>query len=230
MRIFTVDLLVMFVVLPILIICDSWRRLQRIGWEWVIFGFLAMSLFCALLQDIIYPLCFKDKNPFNLLFTRGITLGGAFIFFRIYTAVEEPILREGRMWRSLRALPAVLIGIVVAFSISEEALKAGNVMQAGSSAYGWLLMAGAVAFVITQIGTYTFRDKEKIAAYEKEREEKKKQKVSGPETAPSEHREQSQDDIVLECPQCKTPYTPDDYRREAPEWICDKCKNVLPKR
>lgn len=164
-----IDIGLMFVILPILIFYDSWMRLGRLGWEWFVFGFLAMSLFSAVLTDIVFPLWFQEKNLFAILVTRGIILTGVSIFFGIYTAVEQPVLARGRKWRLLRSIVAAFIAVVMLGSIL-QAIKSDNPIQVDPPLYGWLLIFVAIAFIVTQVGGYACRDQARIEAYQKQKQ------------------------------------------------------------
>jgi hypothetical protein len=220
-----IDLGFMFVLLPILIFSDSWKRLRRIGWEWFVFSFAAMSLFAALLQDTVFPLWFRDKNLLNLLVTRGIILVGVMAFFGIYAAVEQPVLAQGRKWRILRSVAAAFIAVVLLASTS-QAVKGGHLRQSGPPTYAWLLVLGEIAFVATQLGTYACRDQEQVAAYQRQQEDQqeKQQPDSVAGSAPASAGEE-----LKSCSQCGTKYRPSDYDSEAAVWTCSGCNRPLPR-
>jgi len=172
-----IDLALLFVFLPIAIFVDSWRRVRRIGWEWVVFGFLTMSVFAALTEDIIFPLLFPDRTLPNIIATRAILLAGVLIFFGIYARVEQPILWEGKKWQIVRSLAAGFISLMLFLSIW-HAVKAANQTRVALPIYAWLLGLGAIGFVSAQIGLYARRDQEKIAIYRNQKTRKRKQRYS----------------------------------------------------
>ncbi len=217
-----IDLVFMFILLPILIFSDSWKRLRRVGWEWAIFGFLAMSALGSLLNDFVFPQWFHQRNLFNNVVSRGIVLAGVMMFFNIYTKVEQPVLAGGMKWRLFRSVPAAFIAIVLFLSIGA---KIGKLPQFDPSLYGWLFILGAVLFISTQVSTYVYRDKERMAAYQKEQEKKKQLKTGAiSNAAPPPAGEQPGI-----CPHCGVTYLPSDYDSEAAVWNCSQCKNPLPK-
>jgi len=222
-----IDLGLMFVLLPFMILSDSWKRLRRIGWDWFIFGFFAMSLFATLMQDIVFPLWFGEKNLFNILLTRGIILAGVLMFFGIYATVEQPILRQGRKWRVFRAIAAAFIAVVLLVVISQT-IKAGSLTPASPRIYGWLLVAGAIAFVATQVGTYMCRDQEKITAHRKnQEEEQKKQQPPAPAKSATTPLVAANEQL-RSCPNCGMKFRSSDYDRNTEVWHCSGCKSPLP--
>ena len=94
------DLVVLFIILPFLILRDSWKRLNMVGWEWLVFSILTMSILASALYDVIMPFYFKERNFFNVWVSKAIILGLLFTFYHIYLKVEQPIAES----RSILAL------------------------------------------------------------------------------------------------------------------------------
>jgi hypothetical protein len=166
-----IDMLFMFLLLPVLIGSDSKKRIGRVSWEWIIFGFLGMSMFSALLQDIIVPLWFSAKSLFNVLVVRGIILAGVGLFFGIYSSADQPIKPSGKKWKWFRSLCAVFILAVLVVCIA-HGVQTGTLERPKGRLGSLLLVLGALAFIVAQVGMYTHRDQKKIEEYNRKKVEK----------------------------------------------------------
>ena len=98
------DLVVLFIILPFLILRDSWKRLNMVGWEWLVFSILTMSILASALYDVIMPFYFKERNFFTVWVSKAIILGCLFTFYHIYLKVEQPIAERGQFWRFFEPL------------------------------------------------------------------------------------------------------------------------------
>jgi hypothetical protein len=144
MRIFIVDIINMFFVLPGILIYVSWRKIGRIGWEWIVLGLWVMSIYGALLNDWLLPTFAKDAVHLpaiaHLIIGRIFVLGGMGLFIGLYNSAEKPAISEPRIWRIFRSLTAcVALVLFVGFALNEYA----------SSEYGNILgICASVTFVV----------------------------------------------------------------------------------
>lgn len=148
-----------FLVLPGVLAVQSWRKLRRIGWEWIAFGLWAMSIYIAIanvwmlpgMRDLIGDLPFTDF--INRFMYSGFEILAVFIgpvaFFMAWDAVEEPAISEPQNWRILRSAAAA-VALVLFFT--PAALAAiGTGVGFWGNAYSVTFIVPLILFVISQI-------------------------------------------------------------------------------
>lgn len=166
MRLTIIELVLLFVLFPAAVLLDSWKRLGRVGWEWALLGFLLMSIWGALMQDVIFPLWLKERTFFNLWLARLMLFGGASCTFTIYMLIEVPVLKKGRVWYWLRALAATVLAIKMGESMAETFDRG----YLSSHKTGTMMIASTALFLISQVGLFFFRDKDRIAAWQRQQQ------------------------------------------------------------
>lgn len=107
-------LVVSFLLLPGTLAFNSWRKLQRISLEWIVFGLWAMSIYIAAaeswmlssMSELIGKLLFpKEINSFvNSGWQILAIFLGPLGFYIAWDEIEESAISEPQNWRKLRSL------------------------------------------------------------------------------------------------------------------------------
>ena len=149
--------LALFFVIPVLILMNSKKRLGYFSWEWAVFSLLAWSTYSTLLNIVIFsPQRMQDGGTIVLFLRTLFLIAGAVLFYRLFLWCEQRIKEEGKKWVNIRKIVAVFILILMPLNLISQMVE-----LIPEDIFGGLFLVGIVAFIITQIGMFKYREKAK---------------------------------------------------------------------
>jgi len=138
------------IILPIMVLVDSKKRLQILSWEWALFGLVISWFWAGMAIDLVLPL----MGPGLTLLRGPVAVLPACLVWAIYRKTEVPVRDIKSKWKTVRAGSVVLLAVVFAAFGSIGWIADGSRAQLGGPADHVLLLvltASIVAFISSHV-------------------------------------------------------------------------------
>jgi hypothetical protein len=129
------------IILPIMVLVDSKKRLRILSWEWALFGFVITWFWAGMAIDLVLPLM-----GHGLALLRGpVAILPACLVWAIYRKTEVPVAHIKSRLKTVRAGSVVLMAVVFA------AFGSGQLSGPVDQMLLLVILASLVAFISSHV-------------------------------------------------------------------------------